>query len=159
MVLVIMIMAQVLGSECHAPKGYSFQNIKPGVAWQLPLELPMCVVHCSTFGHYAVYRCEGLMTAVNCNYYLIRGCDSVVNIIPNARCTRDMKSRTVMVKATFGKKTLFTSKLDLNLGKKLVKCYVWSIALYRAETDITESRSKVYSEYMVLVKDGEDWLD
>jgi hypothetical protein len=24
--------------------------------------------------------------------------------------------------------------LDLNLGKKLVKCYIWSVALYGAET-------------------------
>jgi hypothetical protein len=32
------------------------------------------------------------------------------------------------------KKTLFTSTLDLELRKKLVKCYVWSIALYGAET-------------------------
>jgi hypothetical protein len=32
------------------------------------------------------------------------------------------------------KKTPFTSKLDLNLRKKLVKCYIWSIALYGAET-------------------------
>jgi hypothetical protein len=31
------------------------------------------------------------------------------------------------------KKTLFTSKLLLNLRKKLVKCYIWSIALYVAE--------------------------
>jgi hypothetical protein len=30
--------------------------------------------------------------------------------------------------------TLFTSKLDLNLRKKLVKCCIWSIALYGAET-------------------------
>ena len=30
--------------------------------------------------------------------------------------------------------TLFTSTLDLELRKKLVKCYVWSIALYGAET-------------------------
>jgi len=28
----------------------------------------------------------------------------------------------------------FTSTLDLELRKKLVKCYVWSIALYGAET-------------------------
>ena len=28
----------------------------------------------------------------------------------------------------------FTSKLDLNLMKKPVKCYVWSMALYGAET-------------------------
>jgi hypothetical protein len=38
------------------------------------------------------------------------------------------------VKAAFNKKTLFTSKLDFNLRKKLAKCYIWSIALYGAET-------------------------
>jgi hypothetical protein len=40
-----------------------------------------------------------------------------------------------MAKAAFNKKeTLFTSTLDLELRKKLLKCYVWSIALYGAET-------------------------
>jgi hypothetical protein len=40
-----------------------------------------------------------------------------------------------MAKAAFNKKKiLFTSKLDLNLRKELVKCYIWSIALYDAET-------------------------
>ena len=40
-----------------------------------------------------------------------------------------------MAKAAFSKKTtLFTSKLDLNLRKKLMKCYIWSMALYGAET-------------------------
>ena len=40
-----------------------------------------------------------------------------------------------MAKAAFNKKkTLFTSKLDLNLRKKLVKCYIWSMALYGPET-------------------------
>jgi hypothetical protein len=39
-----------------------------------------------------------------------------------------------MAKAVFNKKTLFTSTLDLELKKKLVKCYIWSIALYGAET-------------------------
>jgi hypothetical protein len=28
----------------------------------------------------------------------------------------------------------FTSKMDLELRKKLVKCYIWSIAFYGAET-------------------------
>ena len=38
-----------------------------------------------------------------------------------------------MAKAAFNKKrTLFTSTLDLELRKKLVKCYVWSTALYGA---------------------------
>jgi retron-type reverse transcriptase len=40
-----------------------------------------------------------------------------------------------MAKAAFNKKkNLFTSKMDLNLRKKLVKCDIWSIALYGAET-------------------------
>ena len=40
-----------------------------------------------------------------------------------------------MAKAAFNKKrTLFTSTLDLELRKKLVEFYIWSIALYGAET-------------------------
>jgi len=40
-----------------------------------------------------------------------------------------------MVKAAFNKKRAhFTSTLDLEFRKKLVKCYIWSIALYGAET-------------------------
>ena len=40
-----------------------------------------------------------------------------------------------MAKAAFNKKrALFTSTLDLELRKKLVKCYIWSTALYGAET-------------------------
>jgi len=36
---------------------------------------------------------------------------------------------------TFRKtKALFTSKEDLNLRKKPVKCYIWSISFYGAET-------------------------
>jgi hypothetical protein len=31
-------------------------------------------------------------------------------------------------------KAAFSNKLDLNLRKKLVKCYIWSIALCGAET-------------------------
>jgi len=40
-----------------------------------------------------------------------------------------------MAKAAFNeKRALFTSTLDLKLRKKLVKCYIWSIVLYGAET-------------------------
>ena len=53
----------------------------------------------------------------------------------DGRCTCEIKSRIAMAKAAFNKKKhLFTSKLDLNFRKKLVKCYVWSMALYGAET-------------------------
>jgi hypothetical protein len=56
-------------------------------------------------------------------------------ITNDARCTREIKSRIAMAKSALNKKkTLFTSTLDLNLRKKLVKCYIWGIALYGAET-------------------------
>jgi hypothetical protein len=38
----------------------------------------------------------------------------------DARFTREIKSRIAVEKAEFNKNTLFTSKLDLNLRKKLV---------------------------------------
>jgi hypothetical protein len=51
-----------------------------------------------------------------------------------------------MAKAAFSKKTLFTSKLDLQLRKKLVKCYIWSIALYGAETWTLQKLDQKYLE-------------
>ena len=49
----------------------------------------------------------------------------------DGRCTREIKCRISMAKAAFSKKrALFTSTLDLELRKKLVKCYIWSVALY-----------------------------
>jgi hypothetical protein len=68
-------------------------------------------------------------------------------ITNDARCTCEMKSRITMAKATFNtKKTLFTSKLDLNLRKKLDKCYIWSIALYGAETWTLQKLDQKYLE-------------
>jgi len=47
----------------------------------------------------------------------------------------EIKCRIAMAKAAFNKKrALFTSTLDVELRKKPVKCYIWSIALYGAET-------------------------
>jgi hypothetical protein len=56
-------------------------------------------------------------------------------ITNNARCTREIKARIIMAKAAFSTKKIFTKKFDLNLMKKLVKRYIWSIALYGAETE------------------------
>ena len=43
----------------------------------------------------------------------------------DGRCTCEIKCRIAMAKAAFNKKrTLFTSTMDLELRKKLVKCYV-----------------------------------
>jgi hypothetical protein len=53
----------------------------------------------------------------------------------DGRCTGEIECRIAMGKAAFNKKrALFTSTLDLELRKKLVKCYIWSIALCGAET-------------------------
>jgi hypothetical protein len=53
----------------------------------------------------------------------------------DGRCTCEIKCRIAMAKVEFNKKrALFTSTLDLELRKKLVKCYIWSIALYGVET-------------------------
>ena len=52
-----------------------------------------------------------------------------------------------MAKAAFSKKkTLFTSKLDLNLMKKLIKYYIWSMALYGAETWTLRAADRKYLE-------------
>jgi len=53
----------------------------------------------------------------------------------DTRCTREIKYIIAMAKVAFSEKiTLFTRKLNLNLRKKLVKCYIWSIDLYGAGT-------------------------
>ena len=54
-----------------------------------------------------------------------------------------------MAKTTLNKKkkkNLFTSKLDLNLRKKLVKCYIWSMAYYSAQTWTLRAADKKYLE-------------
>ena len=53
----------------------------------------------------------------------------------DGRYTCEIKPRIAVAKVAFNKKrALFTSTFDLELRNKLVKCYVWSIALYGAET-------------------------
>jgi hypothetical protein len=78
-------------------------------------------------------------------------------ITNDARCTREIKARIGMTKAAFNrKKTLFTSKLDLELMKKLVKCYIWSIALCGPET---WTLRKLDQKYLGVLKcgAGEGW--
>jgi hypothetical protein len=53
----------------------------------------------------------------------------------NKRCICEIQCRIAMAKAAFNKKkNVLTSTLDLKFRKKLLRCYVWSIALYGAET-------------------------
>ena len=55
-------------------------------------------------------------------------------ITSDAKYTLQIKSRFCMATTVFNEKDSFASKLDLNLRKKLVKCYIWNVALYGAET-------------------------
>jgi hypothetical protein len=65
----------------------------------------------------------------------------------DGRCMCEIKSRIAMAKAAFNKKkTLFTSTLDLNFRKKLVKCYIWSRALYGSETWTLRATDQKYLE-------------
>jgi len=66
----------------------------------------------------------------------VESCKYLSSILRNdGRCTCEIKCRIAMAKAALNKKrTLLTSTMDLELRKKLVKCYVWGIALYGAET-------------------------
>jgi len=52
----------------------------------------------------------------------------------DAKCTPELKSTFAMAEAVCNRKTLFTSKLDFNLSKEMVQCYILSIVLHGAET-------------------------
>jgi hypothetical protein len=59
----------------------------------------------------------------------------------------EIKSRIAMAKAAFNKKRAhFTSTLDLKLRKKLLKCYIWGIVLYGAETWIIRTVDQKHLE-------------
>jgi hypothetical protein len=67
-----------------------------------------------------------------------------------ARRTREIKSNVDLAKVTFNKETPCTSKLDSDLRKGLVKCYVKSLALYGAETRTLRKVDKKYVESFEL---------
>jgi hypothetical protein len=71
----------------------------------------------------------------------------MIYVSNDGRCTCEIKSRIAMAKAAFNKKrALFTGKMDLELMKKLVKCYIWSVALYGTETCIIRTEYHKYLE-------------
>ena len=48
---------------------------------------------------------------------------------------KEIRSRIEMAKKVFmEKKKPFTDKINLELKKRIMKCLVWSVALYAAET-------------------------
>jgi hypothetical protein len=77
-------------------------------------------------------------------------------IINDGKCTREIKSRSTMATAAFNKKRLFSSVMELNLRKKVLQCYTWSIALYGAETITLQ---EIYQKHLKALKcgAGEGW--
>jgi len=68
-------------------------------------------------------------------------------ITNNVICEREFKYRMAVTKTAFtDKKTVLTGDLNLNLRKKLEKCYIWSIALYGAETWTLRNVDQKYLE-------------
>jgi len=75
----------------------------------------------------------------------------------DGRRTCEIKCRTAMARAAFNKKrALFTSTLDLELRKKLVKCYIWSKALYGAETWMLQAVDQKHWKVLRCCA-GEEW--
>jgi hypothetical protein len=69
-----------------------------------------------------------------------------------------MKSKIAMAKAAFNKKrNLFTSQLGLNFRKKLLKCYIWSIALCGAEMWTLRKVDKKNTWKVLKCGAGEEW--
>jgi len=90
----------------------------------------------------------GSVILIRCRLWNVECFKHLGSLLTNdGRCTREIKSRIAMAKAAFSmKNTLFTSKLDLNLRKKLIKCYIWSMALYGAETWTLRAVDQKYLE-------------
>jgi len=98
----------------------------------------------------------------------VESCKYLGSILTNdGRCTCEIKCRIAMAKAAFNKKrAVFTSTFDLELRKKLVKCYVWTIALYGAETwtlwavdqKHEEDEEEDVGSYWMTLRNGEDTL-
>ena len=73
--------------------------------------------------------------------------------------TSEIKMRIAIAKEAFNRKmSLLTSKLSIELKKKLVRCCVWSIALYGSDLDTKKIGTEVFGELrnMVLEENGED---
>jgi hypothetical protein len=62
-------------------------------------------------------------------------------------CTREIKMRIAIAKEAFNRKLLLlTSKLNIELKKKLVRCHIWSITLYGSEIWTLRNLQRKYLE-------------
>ena len=57
------------------------------------------------------------------------------NISSNMNCCQEVKQRIAMAKEAFNRKrSIFCGPLEKELRERIVKCFVWSVVLYGAET-------------------------
>ena len=72
-------------------------------------------------------------------------------------CRREIKTRVSKAKEAFNRKiSLLTSKLNIELRKKFVWCYIWSIVLYGSETKKIGAEVFGVLQNVVLEEKGED---
>jgi len=58
-----------------------------------------------------------------------------ITVSDDGYCEKEIASTIGMAKKVFqNKRKLFTGKMNLKLKKRIVKCLVWSVATYAAET-------------------------
>jgi hypothetical protein len=63
--------------------------------------------------------------------------------------------RITMAKDAFNRKTsVSTSNLNIELGKKMVRCYVWSISLLDSENWTQKTGAIVFGELRNVVMEG-----
>jgi hypothetical protein len=86
-------------------------------------------------------------------------------ITEDARCEKEIKTRIAMAKKAFREKQrILTAKnTDLNLRKRILNAYVWSIALYGAETwtinKSDEKRLEAFEMWGYRRMERISWLD
>jgi hypothetical protein len=70
-------------------------------------------------------------------------------ITSDAKRTHDIKLGIVTAKATLNKKLLH-QQIGLNLRKKLMKCYIWSLRLYGADNLTLRKKDQKYLDSLEM---------
>ena len=74
-------------------------------------------------------------------------------ISSNMNCCQEVKEKIAMVKEAFNRmRSIFCGPLEKELRKRLVKCFVWSLELYGAETWTLRQNEKKRLEALEMWK-------
>ncbi|KAJ4449015.1 hypothetical protein ANN_00409 [Periplaneta americana] len=85
-------------------------------------------------------------------------------ISSNMSCCQEVKRRIAMAKEAFNRKrSIFCGPLEKELRKRLVKCFVWSMALYGVETwtlrRSEEKRIEAFEMWIWRIMERVKWTD